>query len=233
MAECAIIVGAGPGLGAALGRRFAREGFSVALLARNPDTLSPVERSVKAAAPSARVLALPCDASDTASVAEAFRKATASLGPAGVLVYNAGAFRRAPVIELDASQVERDWRVACLGALLCAQQVLPGMVQRKAGTILLTGATASLRGGAKFASFAIGKFGLRALSQSMARELGPQGIHVAHIVIDGQIGPEEAGAAPPTRLAPDALAEAYWQLHRQHPSTWTLELDLRPAAEKF
>jgi NAD(P)-dependent dehydrogenase (short-subunit alcohol dehydrogenase family) len=113
------------------------------------------------------------------------------------------------------------------------------MVEARRGTILLTGATASLRGGAGFASFAIGKFGLRALGQSMAREFGPLGIHVAHVVIDGQIGQTSALGQPnadpaaPSALDPEALAQVYWDLHRQHPSTWTLELDLRPAAEKF
>jgi NAD(P)-dependent dehydrogenase (short-subunit alcohol dehydrogenase family) len=255
MSGAAVIVGAGPGLGAALGRRFARAGCSVALLARNPDTLAPVEGSVRRAAGEAaspgRVLALPCDATDAQAVAAAFKAIRAAVGAPGILVYNAGGFVRAKILDLDPDRFEEAWRVNCLGALLCAQQVLPDMLRARRGTILLTGATASLRGSAAFAGFAVGKVGLRALAQSMARELGPQGIHVAHVIIDGQIGPPAAqgtaqrgsqGAGQgsvrpetelPFQLDPDALAEQYWQLHRQDPSVWTLELDTRPALEKF
>lgn len=241
MNEGAVIVGAGPGLGAALGRRFAREGFSVALLARNPATLAPVEGSVKRVAAESeqkgRVIGIPCDATDSESVGEAFGAVRKAIGAPGVLVYNAGTFVRGKIAELAPHRFEHAWRANCLGALLCAQCVVPDMVSAKRGTILLTGATASLRGGAGFAGFAVGKFGLRALGQSMARELGPQGIHVAHVIIDGQIGEpptREHGDGPlPTRLDPEALAELYWQLHRQHRSAWTLELDARPATEKF
>jgi len=243
VAETIVIVGAGPKLGAALGRRFAREGASVALLARNPDTIHAIEGSVRRAAGEAstpgRILALPCDASDAQGVTEAFRRIREALGAATVLVYNAGAFQRGGILALAADRVEQAWRVACLGGLICAQQVLPDMVKAKRGTILLTGATASLRGSAGFASFAMGKFGLRALGQSMAREFGPLGIHVAHVVIDGQIGAAQERSAPrpepaaPSSLDPDALADAYWQLHRQDPSTWSFEIDVRPAAEKF
>ena len=243
MAETVVIVGAGPKLGAALGRRFAREGASVALLARNPDTIHAIEGSVRHAAGEGpapgRIIALPCDASDAQGVIEAFGRIRDSLGAATVLVYNAGAFQRGGVLTLAPDRVEQTWRVACLGALVCAQQVLPDMVKTKRGTILLTGATASLRGSSGFASFAMGKFGLRALGQSMAREFGPLGIHVAHVVIDGQIGaarPESAlKAENPARssLDPDALAEVYWQLHRQDPTTWSFEIDVRPAVEEF
>jgi NAD(P)-dependent dehydrogenase (short-subunit alcohol dehydrogenase family) len=243
MSDIVAIVGAGPGLGAALGRRFAREGCAAILLARNPGTLGPVEAEVRRAAAQAaepgRVLSLPCDATDGQSVAEAFRRIRASVGPPSALVYNAGAFARGGILELAPSQFEEAWRANCLGALLCAQQVLPDMVKEKRGTILLSGATASLRGAALFAALAVGKFGLRALAQSMAREFGPQGIHVAHVVIDGQIDTARvrayAGAGRPEAsfLQPDALAEQYWQLHRQHPTAWTLELDVRPALEKF
>jgi len=243
MAETVVIVGVGPKLGTALGRRFAREGSSVALLARNPDTIRAVEGTVRRAASTApapgRILALPCDATDSQAVIEAFRKIQASLGAPTVLVYNAAAFQHGGILALAPDRVEQAWRANCLGALLCAQQVLPEMVKAKRGTILLTGATASLRGSAAFASFAIGKFGLRALGQSMAREFGPLGIHVAHIVIDGAIGAARAEGAvnvaqpPPSALDPDALADVYWQLHRQDPATWSHEIDVRPAAEKF
>ena len=243
MSDVAVVVGAGPGLGAAVGRRFARAGCAVALLARNPETLSEAEggvrRAAALAAPPGRVLAQPCDATDAESVAQAFRRVRDALGAAAVLVYNAGAFARGGILDLDPGAFEAAWRANCLGALLCAQQVLPDMVRSKRGTILLSGATASLRGSALFASLAVGKAGLRALAQSMAREFGPQGIHVAHVVIDGQIGTERARARYPSGrpeasfLQPDALAEQYWQLHIQPPTVWTLELDVRPAVEKF
>jgi NAD(P)-dependent dehydrogenase (short-subunit alcohol dehydrogenase family) len=243
MSDIVAIVGAGPGLGAAVARRFARESCAVALLARNPDTLGPVEAGVKRAAGEAaapgRVLSLPCDATDGQSVAETFRRIRASVGAPGVLVYNAGAFARGGILDLAPDAFEASWRANCLGALLCAQQVLSDMVKAKRGTILLSGATASLRGSALFASLAVGKFGLRALAQSMAREFSPQGIHVAHIVIDGQIDSAQVRArgsaerADASFLQPDALAEQYWQLHRQDPTAWTLELDVRPAVEKF
>lgn len=243
MGDIAVIVGAGPGLGAAVGRRFARAGCAVALLARNPETLSAVEAGVRraagAATPPGRVLTLPCDATDSESAAQAFSRVRDALGAPTVLVYIAGAFARGGILDLDPGAFEEAWRVNCLGALLCAQQVLPDMVRSKRGTILLSGATASLRGSALFASLAVGKAGLRALAQSMAREFGPQGIHVAHVVIDGQIGTERVRARVPSDrpeasfLQPDALAEQYWQLHLQHPTVWTLELDVRPAVEKF
>jgi NAD(P)-dependent dehydrogenase (short-subunit alcohol dehydrogenase family) len=146
---------------------------------------------------------------------------------------------RGGILDLDVAQFEQAWRANCLGALLGAQQVLAAMLTRGQGTILLTGATASLRGAANFAGLAVGKFGLRALAQSMARELGPQGIHVAHFVIDGQIdNPRTRGRTPADRsqhtyLSPDAIAETYWQTHAQHPTAWALEIDLRPAVEKF
>jgi NAD(P)-dependent dehydrogenase (short-subunit alcohol dehydrogenase family) len=243
MSGTVAVVGAGSGLGAAVARRFAREGFNVALLARNPDTLAPVEGEVRRAASGAakpgRILALACDATEAQSVEDTFRRLHGTVGSPTVLVYNAGAFQRASVLDLNPGQFEEAWRANWLGALLCAQQVLPAMLKAKRGTLLLSGATASLRGAALFASLAVGKFGLRALAQSMAREMGPQGIHVAHIVIDGQIDSARARSySTPDRpaaafLQPDALAEQYWQLHCQDATAWTLELDVRPAVEKF
>jgi NAD(P)-dependent dehydrogenase (short-subunit alcohol dehydrogenase family) len=128
--------------------------------------------------------------------------------------------------------------VNCLGGFLCAREVLPAMLESGRGTLLFSGATASLRGGARFSGLAVGKFGLRALAQSVAREFGPRGIHAAHVIIDGQIDTARVRSMMPGRdaasmLAPDAIAESYWQLHVQHPSAWTQELDLRPASEKF
>ena len=232
MAQIAVVIGAGPGLGASVAARFAREGFSVAVVARKQDTLaSAVERS----GASARAYA--ADITDAAAVSSLFARVRADLGPPDVLVYNAGAFQMGGILELSPDDFARCWNANCLGGFLCAREVLPAMVERGRGTIVLTGATASLRGSARFSALAVGKFGLRALGQSMAREFGPRGIHVAHVVIDGQIDTARvrsfANRPAGEMLAPDAIAETYWQLHTQSPTAWTHEIDLRPATEKF
>lgn len=231
-----IVVGVGPGLGASLARRFARGGMDLALMARSEQSLAPVAKEVQAMG--RRVASIAVDAGDPASVAAAFARAKSELGSADVLVYNAGAFQRASLLELSPDDFERCLRVNCTGGFLAAREVLPDMVSRGRGTVLFTGATASLRGSAQFAGLAVGKFGLRALAQSMARELGPRGVHVAHVVIDGQIDTPRVrammpGRDPSTLLSPDAIADTYWQLHVQEPSCWTQELDLRPSVEKF
>ena len=232
----AAVLGVGPGLGAALARRFARGGLDVALMARSEASLAPVELEVTSLGRRAHSILV--DASDDASVAAAFERAKAELGAPELFVYNAGAFQRGSVVDTAPEEFERCLRVNCTGAFLAAKRVLPDMLERGRGTILLTGATASLRGSANFACLAVGKFGLRALAQSMARELGPRGIHVAHVVIDGQIDTPGLRAMAPERgsetlLSPDAIAETYWQLHVQAPTCWTLELDLRPCTERF
>lgn len=232
----AVVVGVGPGLGAAVARRFARGGYAVALVARSLEHLDPVHKEISDGGGS--VLSVIPDVTVPDLVDEAFDRVRATLGAPEVLVYNAGAFQIAGALEISAAQFEAAWRVNCFGGFLCAQQVLPAMLERGAGTLLFTGATASRRGGARFASLAVGKFGLRALAQSLAREFGPAGIHVAHVVIDGQIDTPAVRAIFPNRethtfLAPDALAETYWQLHVQDRTAWTLELDVRPAVEKF
>lgn len=230
------VLGVGPGLGAAVARRFAAGGHAVALMARSADSLASVRDEVTGAGGEAVVAA--CDASDAASVRRAFAQVHETLGPPTVLVYNAGLFRMGKVLDTEPADFENAWRINCFGALLALQEAVPAMVERGRGTVLLTGATASLRGGAGFSSLAVGKFGLRALAQSAARELGPQGVHVAHVVIDGQIDtPRVRGMFPDradhTLLSPDAIAETYWQLHAQDCTAWTHEVDLRPAAEKF
>jgi NAD(P)-dependent dehydrogenase (short-subunit alcohol dehydrogenase family) len=218
----ALVVGVGPGLGAALGRRFAREKMAVAIAARRVDKLKDLARETGGRAYS-------CDATSEISVDDLFAAVEHDLGAPGLVVFNAGAFVRKPVIELRADEVESCWRAGCLSGFLVGRAAARAMLPKRPGTILFTGATAALRGSANFAAFAIGKFGLRALAQSMARELGPQGIHVAHVIIDGSIGEN----SQETQLSPDAIAENYWMLHRQPKSAWTLELDLRPWAEKF
>lgn len=234
--KVAAVFGVGPGLGAAVARRFAQEGYAVGLLARTEASLREVRASITQTGGRAEVF--PADAGDAGSVSAAFSQLRAALGPPEVLIYNAGAFQMGGILELDPATFESAWRVNCLGGFLCAREVLPAMLERGHGTLLFSGATASLRGTARFAGLAVGKFGLRALAQSVAREFGPRGIHAAHVIIDGQIDTPRVRSMMPGReaasmLAPDAIAESYWQLHAQHPSAWTQELDLRPASEKF
>jgi NAD(P)-dependent dehydrogenase (short-subunit alcohol dehydrogenase family) len=235
--KIAAVVGAGPGLGAALARRFAREGYAVGLLSRSESNLRPIHQELEKSG--GRAGSYPADATDAASLKAAFARLRQELGGAPeVCIYNAGAYAVAGVLELTPEQFESAWRIGCLGGFHTAREVVPGMLERGRGTLLFTGATASLRGAARFSAFAVGKFGLRALAQSLARELGPKGIHVAHVVIDGMIDTARVRSMSPgreasTMLSPDAIAETYWRLHGQDPSAWTQELDVRPAAEKF
>lgn len=224
--KVAAVIGVGPGLGASLARRFAREGYAVGLMARSESSLRPVQQEIERAG--GRASSYPADATDAGSLGAAFTRLREEHGDPEVCIYNAGAYTVGGILELDPERLESSWKIGCLGGLLMAQQVLPAMLKQGRGTLLFTGATASLRGSARFAGLAVGKFGLRALAQSMAREFGPKGIHVAHVIIDGRIG-----NGGPDQLAPDAIAETYWQLHQQHPTAWTQELDLRPAPEKF
>lgn len=230
------IVGAGPGLGAALAARFAAGGCASALLSRH--AASRASSLTEPASEKPLAVGYDCDAGDPASTAAAFTQIRATQGDPVALIYNAGVFLQGGILELDPTRFESAWRVNCHGAFLAAREVLPAMLASGAGTILCTGATAALRGGARFAGLAVGKFGLRALTQSMAREFGPRGIHVAHIIIDGQIGTPSARQREPERAAntflePAAIAEGYWQLYQQPRSAWTLEQDMRPYAEKF
>jgi NAD(P)-dependent dehydrogenase (short-subunit alcohol dehydrogenase family) len=218
----AIIVGVGPGLGAALARRFAAEGMAVALAARKAEKLKDLARETGGRA-------YGCDATSESDVDALFAQVGRELGPPQLVVFNAGGFVRKPIAELEAAEVEAVWRSSCLGGFLVGRAAARAMLPAGSGTILFTGATAALRGAAQFAAFAIGKFGLRALAQSMARELGPRGLHVAHVVIDGGIGED----AEMSKLRPAHIAEVYWHLHRQERSAWALEVDLRPWTERF
>lgn len=234
--KVAAIVGVGPGLGRALAVRFAQGGMAVALVARQDESLRTIHAEI-AQRHGTVVRSYTADATDEASVRTTFARIRDEIGGPDALVYNAGAFHMGGVLELSAADFERAWRVNCLGGLLAAQAVLPRMLERGRGTIVFSGATASLRGSARFAGLAVGKFGLRALAQSMARELGPRGIHVAHVVIDGGIDTPRVRAMLSGReqplLAPAAIAESYWNLYVQDPSAWSQEIDLRPAGEKF
>jgi NAD(P)-dependent dehydrogenase (short-subunit alcohol dehydrogenase family) len=232
----AAVLGVGPGLGAAVARRFAVEGFAVAMMARREESLAQIRQNIEGYGGTA--LPVSADATDADSVAAAFERVRAELGDPEVLVYNAGAFQMGGVLEITPVQFDECFRANCAGAFYAAREVLPAMVEAGHGTILLTGASASLRGKARFSALAVGKFGLRALAQSMARELGPQGIHVSHVIIDGQIDTPGIRTVMPDReehtlLSPDAIAETYWQLHAQDRTAWTLELDLRPSVESF
>ena len=227
-----VVAGVGPGLGIAVATRFAREGYRVAMLARSQDRLT----ALAAHAPD-RLVAMPCDVTDPAQVSAALEETESRLGPLECAVFNAGAYRRGSILDIAPDDFEYCWRVGAFAGFLIGQAAARRMVPRGSGTILFTGATASLRGGANFANLASPKFALRAIAQSMARELGPRGIHVAHVVIDGQIGGTASGEGdarlPDGRLAPDAIAEVYLDLHRQHRSAWTQEIDLRPWVERF
>ena len=232
----AAILGVGPGLGAAIARRFARGGFAVALLARREESVAGVREEIEDAGGTA--MPVSADATDPASVASAFEKVRSELGDPGVFAYNAGAFQMGGILDLSPEKFDECFKANCAGAFYAAREVLPPMVEAGRGTILLTGATAALRGSARFSALAVGKFGLRALAQSMAREFGPQGIHVAHIIVDGQIDTPRVREMSPgredhTMLSPDAIAETYWQLHSQDRTAWTLELDVRPSVERF
>lgn len=227
--QVAVVAGAGPGLGRALAQRFAQGGMSVVLLARDPGRLAAV-----AASAGPQALAIPCDLVDPDAVSAAFERVEREAGAPHCVVFNAGAYRPGGVLEIEPQDFLACWKAGCFAGLLVGQQAGRRMVERGSGSILFTGATASLRGAACFANLAVPKFGLRALAQSMARELGPRGVHVAHVIIDGQIAPGRGDAGgPDARLEPAAIAESYWQLHLQPRSAWTLELDLRPWVERF
>jgi NAD(P)-dependent dehydrogenase (short-subunit alcohol dehydrogenase family) len=239
--QVAVIVGAGRGLGCALAQRLARAEMNVAMACRQPERLDALAAECSGIGHGAR--AYPCDATVEASVEALFAQVRQDLGEPDLVVYNAGAFAQRSILDTSAAEFEAFWKVGCLGGFLVGRAAARGMVARTAaggpgGTILFTGATASLRGGAGFHNLAVGKFGLRALAQSMARELQPKGIHVAHVVIDGRIRPTPAvehGGAPEgdDMLHPAAIAEAYYQLHLQPRSAWTQEMDLRPWVERF
>lgn len=232
----ALIVGAGPGLGLSLARRFGREGYAVAMVARRQAVLAQLAAQLDSLGPRLKTYA--ADATDPAAVGEVCAATLRDLGEPSVLIYNAGSYLPGGIADITPEQFEAAWKTGCMGAFLFARALLPAMADAGRGTVLLTGATAALRGGKGFAALAVPKFGLRALAQSMAREYGPQGVHVAHVVIDGQIDTPRLRERDPDRsahtlLAPDAIAETYWQLHCQDATAWTQELDLRPSLERF
>jgi NAD(P)-dependent dehydrogenase (short-subunit alcohol dehydrogenase family) len=223
--KSAVIVGAGAGLSASLARLFTRRGLRVTLAARDTGKLAGLCAETGAAVVSA-------DATQPADVARLFDMA----GDADVAVYNASARARGPFIELDPGEVAQAIAISAFGGFLVAQQALRRMVPRGSGAILFTGASASVKGYAQSAPFAMGKFALRGLAQSLAREFSPQGIHIAHFVIDGGIRSArraEPADRPDSLLDPDAIAETYWHVLSQKRSAWTWEVELRPWVERF
>jgi NAD(P)-dependent dehydrogenase (short-subunit alcohol dehydrogenase family) len=227
--KSALIVGAGSGLSAALARAFAKEGMTIALAARTVDDLQDLAQET-----GAKTFA--CDATKRDQVQELFADLDASVGAPDAVVYNASYRTRGPFVELEPADVEKSLAVSAFGGFLVAQEAARRMLPRGEGAILFTGASASVKGYAQSAPFAMGKFALRGLAQSLARELSPQGIHVAHVVIDGGIRSgrrAEPPDKPDSLLDPDAIAQTYLHLLRQPRSAWTSEIELRPWVEKF
>jgi NAD(P)-dependent dehydrogenase (short-subunit alcohol dehydrogenase family) len=228
-----LITGAGPGLGAALARRFAREGFRVGLVARKADFIEALAGEISAAGSPA--LSLVADVSRPAEAAAAVDRVRADLGPVGVLIHNASSSLGEGLLATTTQEFEQSWRVAALGGFVCARETAPDMLAAGAGAMLFTGATSSVRGGGSLA-FSSAKFAVRGLVQSLARELWPLGVHVAHAVIDGLIAAPRTGDDFPDdepAIDPNHIANAYWHLATQDRSAWTLELDLRPHSEQF
>jgi NAD(P)-dependent dehydrogenase (short-subunit alcohol dehydrogenase family) len=234
--QVAVVAGVGPGLGASLARKLAKEGCHLALLARSPDFIDSLADELRRRG--TEVLAIPTDISEVKPVAAAFQRIGEQLGSVDLLINNAsagGPFGQ-PFVEISPESFTHGWRVGVLSAFLCSQVVVPDMLRKGYGCILFTGATSSVRGAA--ITFSSAKFGMRGLAQSLARELWPKGIHVAHIVIDGVIREREIelGGEDPVGeplMNPAAIAEVYWDLVKQDRSAWSLELDLRPHREKF
>jgi NAD(P)-dependent dehydrogenase (short-subunit alcohol dehydrogenase family) len=227
--KSALIVGAGEGLSASLARLFAREGVRVALAARSVEKLGALCSQTGARA-------YACNATEPEGVERLFGLVEREIGTPDVVVYNASARARGPLVDLVPADVAQAIAVSAFGGFLVAQQAAKRMLPNKRGAILFTGASASVKGYPQSASFAMGKFALRGLAQSMARELSPQGIHVAHFVIDGGIKSAtrtEAADRPDSMLDPDAIALSYWNVLQQPRSAWTWELELRPWVEKF
>jgi len=231
----AVVVGVGAGLGAALARRFA-QGYDIALVARGKDKLDELAKEISASG--TRALAVPADVSKTDEIAAVWEQTRRELGDVDVLLYNAAMRPFGTLMETKPSTFENTWRVNAFGAFLWSQAVVPGMLAKGAGVILFTGATAGVRPFAKSAAFGPAKFALRGLAQVMARDLGPRGIHVAYVNVDGAIDMPFIHRLRPDlkkadMLQPSAIAETYWHLAHQDQSAWTQEIDLRPFKENF
>jgi NAD(P)-dependent dehydrogenase (short-subunit alcohol dehydrogenase family) len=239
MQKVALVIGAGDATGGAIARRFAREGYAACVTRRDVEKLAGLKTAIEGAGGSCH--AFGSDARDEDAAMKLFADIEAGIGPIEVCVFNIGGNVRFGITDTSARVYRKVWEMCAFAGFLAGREAAKAMLPRKRGSIIFTGATASLRGGAGFAAFAGGKHALRALAQSMARELGPQGIHVAHSIIDGAIDTAFIRDTFPERYAlkaeegivdPDAIADAYWMLHSQPRSAWTHELDLRPWIEK-
>ncbi len=236
MSKIAVIAGVGPGLGAAIARKFADEGCNLALLSRSSAYSINLSKRLEERGISA--IPIPTDITDAVQVNDSFAKIREELGVPDILVNHAGNAAWGNLSELTAEAFENSWRVCTLGAFLCVKQVVPGMIEKGEGTILFSGATSAVRGRSGAIAFSSAKFAMRGLASSLAREVGPQGIHVAHVIIDGIIDSPnlreryKLSESEPL-LKPDAIAETYWALVQQERSAWSFEVDMRPHNEEF
>jgi NAD(P)-dependent dehydrogenase (short-subunit alcohol dehydrogenase family) len=236
----AVIAGVGEGVGLGLAKRFATGGYRTVMLARSVEKFAEFERSIEQAGGEA--IGMQTDARDEPGLIALLERIEKKVGPLEVAVYNAGAQHRKPLLEITGDTFEKVWRLGCFGGFVFGREAIRHMLPRGKGTLLYTGATSSVRGGPNFGAFASAKFGMRAVAQSMAREFGPQGIHVATVIIDGAVDmpaihkmrPDLKASLPENgMLKPDAIAETFFQIHKQHPSAWTMETEVRPFCEKF
>jgi NAD(P)-dependent dehydrogenase (short-subunit alcohol dehydrogenase family) len=235
-----LVVGAGDATGGAIAKRFAQEGFIACVTRRSADKLAPLVEAIRAQGGEAHGFA--CDARKEDDVIALIEQIESQIGPIEAFVFNIGANVPCSILEETARKYFKIWEMACFSGFLNAREVAKRMVERQRGTILFTGATAGLRGASGFAAFAGAKHGIRALAQSMARELGPLNIHVAHVVVDGAIDTDFIRSNFPEKYAtrdedgildPEHIAENYWYLHTQPRDAWTFELDLRPWSERW
>lgn len=243
MTHTAVVAGVGPGLGESLVRRFVAEGCSVGMFARSGETIEELEANLAAdvddeADASGEALAVPTDVTDESQVREGFERVREAFGPVDVLVNNASAGSWKGLLDASSEEFARPFEVNGLGAFHCSREAVSDMLANDGGTVIFTGATSAIRGRGGAIGFSAAKFAARGMAESMARELGPEGIHVAHVVVDGQIAnprtlERAADRDEETFVAPDAMAESYWHLVEQDRSAWTLELDLRPHVEEF
>lgn len=234
--EAAIVAGVGPGLGASLARALSREGYSIGLLSRKAESSEPVAAEIRSRG--GKVSPLSVDVTQREAVFDAVEKIRLEFGSITVLAYNASGFGRGSFLELDPETIRQSFEVGVMGAVHLAQAVIPDMLEASHGFISLTGATASLRGRAGFAPLAIAKSSLRILGQSLAREFQPKGIHVFHVIVDGQIDSPRIRQRDPNRgaetfIPPDAIADAMVYALRQPRNAWTQEIDIRPFTESF
>jgi len=234
--ETAIVAGVGPGLGASLARAFANQRYAVGLISRHPESSEPVAEHIRSQG--GKALVIPADLSDASAVSKAVAKGKSALGPITALAYNASGYGRGPFLQLKTETFRDSFQVGVMGAVYLAQAVIPDMLMAGHGFISFTGATAALRGRAGFAPLAMAKASLRMLAQSLAREFQPQGIHVVHVVVDGQIDTPKLRAREPTRasqtmIPPEAIADALLYVLKQPRAAWTHEIDIRPHVETF